>query len=161
MSNLLMESQGTNGNGDTCRFWSPLIPLKINIFMWRFLNNGLNPFQSIEKRYSSPIASLYLLRQSCGFSGSLFLYLLRGKQSVEENMGLDGFKFITVLFAVAIWMIWKWKNSILFAKGEDCAKKKSDDPFPAIQILSKLWINNRRPNLHINWDNWCTLPHNA
>ena len=46
-----------------------------------------------------------------------------------------GKSFLAVC-TVAIWLIWKWRNSILFAEGEEIAKKKKEDIFPAIQTLS-------------------------
>ena len=62
------------------------------------------------------------------------------------------------VYTLAIWLIWKGRNSILFAKREEIAKKKKEDIFSAIQNLSKLRIDNRNHNLSVNWDNWCSSP---
>ena len=50
MANLIKESQGSSGDGDTCFFWSNLIPTKINIFIWRFLRDALPTRSNLAKR---------------------------------------------------------------------------------------------------------------
>ena len=87
---------------------------------------------------------------------SLVEMLKKAIQKIGHNR-MWGNVFLAVC-AVVIWQIWKWRNAILFAKGNDVAKTKLEDPFPVIQNLSKLWISNRKHNLKINWDNWCIFP---
>ena len=49
-------------------------------------------------------------------------------------------KVLNGIFQFAIWAIWKWRNKVVNASLDSIASAKSEDVFPSIQRLSKLWL---------------------
>ena len=185
MTVLLQKEQEKGKPFDPGLFWSNLIPIKLNIFLWRFFRDALPTRFNMSKRglQLQSLACTFCEKNvetldHCFFNCTLvipvwkkiwawwdlkspLLSSVSSFKRVTQQMGKHQ-RWGNILLAVCVvasWQIWKWRNSIAFAKGEDSINLKSEDPFPAIQNLSKLWISNRKPNLPIIWDNWCTSPH--
>ena len=152
-----------------CLFWNAHIPIKVNIFLWRFLSDAIPTHFNLSKR-GVPIHSMECVL--CGnsvetsdhvfFSYPLAANLWRKIRAwwdvkysrlpstcsfklLAMQMGRfrkwDG--IFTVVCGIAIWRLWKWRNEILFAKMEEIPNKRSADSFLMVQSLSKLWIGNR------------------
>ena len=64
----------------------------------------------------------------------------------------------TASCAAALWMIWKWRNRILFAGSSEVDRIKVDDIFPHIQKMVAMWVKNRKPNTRLDLDKWCINP---
>ena len=157
---------------------------KENVFLWRFLSDALatrinlskkgiplqsmacifydNSVETFDHRFFSCSSVSSLWRKIWawwGLKSPMFSSVDMFKKTIQKmSQNRRWGNVFFVVCAVAIWQLWKWRNVILFAKGDDVAKKKSEDPFLVIQNLSKLWISNRKHNLKINWDNWCVFP---
>ncbi|GJT84139.1 hypothetical protein Tco_1058481 [Tanacetum coccineum] len=52
-------------------------------------------------------------------------------------------KILHGVLQCVIWVIWKWRNRIVNASPDSVDSIKDEDIFPAIQRISKNWINAR------------------
>ncbi|KAJ9561194.1 hypothetical protein OSB04_006354 [Centaurea solstitialis] len=181
MVKLLNGNQRSRDTVVFSRFWNNLLPIKLNLFLWRFLHDALPTRLNLSKRgisipslvcffCDSDVESLDHCFFTCYRSSNIWkkiwawwgfksprLTSSGSFKSLIQQMGKGrrcGNVFLAVC-VVTLWQIWKWRNSIYAAKGEDLSKKKSEDIFPFIQNLSKLWISNRNHRLHVNWGSWC------
>ncbi|GKD35663.1 hypothetical protein Tco_1251172, partial [Tanacetum coccineum] len=68
-------------------------------------------------------------------------------------------KVLNGVFQIALWVIWNWRNRVVYASGDLIAKTIEDDVFPAIQRVSKTWIAARLSTTKpANWNNWISKP---
>ena len=133
MANLIKESQRSSRDGDTCFFWSNLIPTKINIFIWRFLRDALPTRSNLAKRgislqslacifcdnnvetldhclFTCPSSSIIWKKiwawwdlKSHPLSSAAMFKMV--VQQMGQNRGWG--KLFIAVCAVAIWQIWK------------------------------------------------------
>ncbi|GJZ50986.1 RNA-directed DNA polymerase, eukaryota, reverse transcriptase zinc-binding domain protein [Tanacetum coccineum] len=63
-------------------------------------------------------------------------------------------KVLNGVFQIALWVIWNWRNRVIYASGDLIAKTIEDDVFPAIQRVSNSWIAARLSTTKpANWNN--------
>ncbi|KAJ9554911.1 hypothetical protein OSB04_009525 [Centaurea solstitialis] len=184
LTRLLMESHSSREDAEDGVFWSNLVPKKINIFIWRLLNRALPTRLTLSKR-GIVFHSLDCIRCeqevespdhcffSCSSSNILWKKIwawwdikspcissVSALKRLIQHLGSQhhwGHIFLAVCF-VTLWSIWNWRNSILFAEGEDIIKRKLEDHFAKVQTFSKLWISSRSHKVQVNWSNWVSSP---
>lgn len=59
---------------------------------------------------------------------------------------------------ILLWAIWKWRNQIIHADGDDLERAKQFDVFTYTQRLSLLCISNWSPHLAVDWSGWIANP---
>ncbi|KAJ9559906.1 hypothetical protein OSB04_005066 [Centaurea solstitialis] len=184
LSKLLHNTLASNTVENDQRFWSNLIPKKINIFLWRLFRGAVPIKWNLSKRgitipsldcvlCGNNIETLDHCFFTCSLSSAIWkkvwawwgiksplLTSVSSFKSMVQRMGTN--RKLRVVFssvcAITLWQIWRWRNSILFATDDAIIRKRSQDPFPSIQILSKLWIGSRNKKWQMNLSNWITAP---
>lgn len=161
-----------------------MIPIKVNIFFWRMINNGLPLKPSLITRgvqLDSTLCDLCNHEEETldhcffrcthtqglwrklwawwGLSTSRFVSLeALQTNSLFSNGPKNKRNVFNSVCWVALWAIWTKRNKIWHANEEDQITIKEEDLFPAIQRLAALWISSRRRNLKIAWENWISNP---
>nr|GEX01325.1 hypothetical protein [Tanacetum cinerariifolium] len=60
-------------------------------------------------------------------------------------------KVLNGVLQCVIWVVWKWRNKVVNAPLDSITSAKSEDIFPYIQRLSKLWIAARCSSIPFDW----------
>ncbi|KAJ9564448.1 hypothetical protein OSB04_000414 [Centaurea solstitialis] len=164
--------------------WNPLIPLKVNIFLWRLFKEAISTRFNLSKRgvHLNSLACIFCEDEvettdhclfSCTSSSNLWrkIWAWWGLNLPRLSSVSDFHNFvqqsgtsssfgsvIVAVCAVALWQLWRRRNDILHADEATIARQRYMDLFPSVQSLSKLWIGNRANNLNLNFDNWFSSP---
>ncbi|KAJ9551049.1 hypothetical protein OSB04_015094 [Centaurea solstitialis] len=164
--------------------WNNLVPIKVNITVWRMfldclptkgniLHRGI-PIESImcdicgkkaenqqhclvDCHYIFPVWRKILSWWSIPFRN------LQVNEVIQGFKGELGDKMIAGIFSAvcfsALWTIWAWRNRITHAIEDDRVKIREEDIFPRIQRVALLWISNRwKKNIQASWDRWISQP---
>nr|GEW65299.1 putative RNA-directed DNA polymerase, eukaryota, reverse transcriptase zinc-binding domain protein [Tanacetum cinerariifolium]GEW67941.1 putative RNA-directed DNA polymerase, eukaryota, reverse transcriptase zinc-binding domain protein [Tanacetum cinerariifolium] len=86
-----------------------------------------------------------------------------GHSYLEEDLELVEFGHpylvLNGVLQIALWVIWNWRNRVVYASWDLIAKTIEEDVFPAIQRVSKTWIAARLSTAKpANWNNWISKP---
>ena len=154
LSKLLHNSSGLNPGENALRFWSKLIPKKVNIFIRRLLKGAITTRWNLsQKGIMIPSLDCVLCGNNvetsdhclftCSFSSVLWKKVwawwgikapLLTSVSFFKNlvhwMGTSR-KLRDVFSAVCVVMLWqicRWRNNILFAGDDSANRKESEDP---------------------------------
>ncbi|GJY78321.1 RNA-directed DNA polymerase, eukaryota, reverse transcriptase zinc-binding domain protein [Tanacetum coccineum] len=177
---------GGNNVGKTHQ-WNPLIPRKINIFVWRLALNRLPLLMNLDDRgLDIPSVLCPLCNDAPESVNHLFLHCSKvklvwfkclswwGVSTVIHNMSVKEViagSFMKLLppclqnifqgvCLVTLWSVWKWINKVAHATIEFKSKEHDADIFSMIQANSLLWISNRwsKKSVIPNWKSWVTRP---
>ncbi|KAJ9541443.1 hypothetical protein OSB04_027949 [Centaurea solstitialis] len=161
-----------------CCKWSPLVPIKVNIFIWRLFLNALPTRDNLSRRRITMHSSNCVLCNSgrdvadhCFFTCPTIDGLWR---KIWSWVGISGARIKSVsefqvnsflppcplrrvlgfdsICMVALWCIWNWRNRILHCEDiQQSEKLMHEDLFPFVQRQSALWIFNRERKTTNNW----------
>ncbi|KAJ9562981.1 hypothetical protein OSB04_008141 [Centaurea solstitialis] len=169
MYNYLQQKVCQHPQSSLCNKWSSLVPIKVNILVWRLFLNALPTKVNLARR------GIVIHSTSCVFCNSgpdeadhcLFscskidglwrkVWSWMGLTDARLNSAQDfqtksfiqpcstrrlkGFDSICM---TVIWCIWSWRNRILHCDDLHVRRKMLEDLFPGIQRLSALWISSR------------------
>ena len=169
---------------DVPNFWSSLVPLKVNILVWRMMVNALPTKVNLQRR------GILLTSIECGLCHSreedLDHCLFRCNKldplwrkvwawcdlSGARTDSVISFKnmllthashrirneLVHAIIMATVWLIWNRRNRVVHSPQEDANKILQEDLFPAVQILANLWIFYRNPELKGFWQQWAPLP---
>ncbi|KAJ9553924.1 hypothetical protein OSB04_017969 [Centaurea solstitialis] len=169
-------------------YWSRFLPRKVNVFIWRLRHNALPTKENLEKRGIN-IASSSLSCVFCDSHVETLDHCFFGCRLVEpvwrkiwawwglsssRPSTVDNFvssasfsanqRFPNGIFKdvcyIALWSIWRWRNSIWKADEANAIKARAEDVFPGIMRQSALWISSRRTRPLI-LDSWSSCPWNS
>ena len=188
LSKIIQADMSTTVGGLNSNFlWSSTLPLKVNIFSWRLINNGIPLRPGLAKRgitldsmNCSFCDSVEETLDHCFFNCALIELIWRKlwswwNLSTQRPSNLDSMKvdiypvnepnFPRLVFlatcVVALWMIWKWRNRMVFAESSDVERIKAEDLFPHIQRTAALWDKSRKPSITLDLEKWCLNPQEA
>ncbi|GKA44379.1 RNA-directed DNA polymerase, eukaryota [Tanacetum coccineum] len=132
---------------DTPTHWIKCIPIKVNVFVWKALQDRL-PTRSNLVRINILIDSL-----SCPIcdgepedSSHLFFSLLLGERCDKLRLGAKSKEVLEGVFYVSWWSLWNFRNHLLFAD----SNPRKDAIFDEIVLRSFNWCL-ARGNRTLNW----------
>ncbi|PWA39473.1 reverse transcriptase domain, Reverse transcriptase zinc-binding domain protein [Artemisia annua] len=171
--------------GKKTHAWNPLIPRKVNIFVWRAVLDRLPVLTKIDTRgidiptVLCPLCEevpesldhiliacpkVKLIWRKC-FSwwgvkfpdgGMDFTDVING--SFCQHISSHLHKVFQGVCFVTMWAVWKLRNKMVHSRVEDKLAVGSEDIFAVIQSNTLLWISNRFPKGQFNWKAWITNP---
>nr|GEZ40125.1 hypothetical protein [Tanacetum cinerariifolium] len=158
--------------------WNSWVPKKVNICVWRALNNRLPALSNLDAQGVPIVSCNYVLCnastdsiQHClllcaktiliwrniwswwKFNPSVFSSLQEHLEFVP-SLSSSAKKIFQGVVYVAIWVIWDWRNRILHTSSF-CLH---EDIFAKVQTLSLLWLSNRSRKKSLRWSNWVLNP---
>ncbi|KAL4579128.1 hypothetical protein LXL04_015264 [Taraxacum kok-saghyz] len=163
--------------------WNVLVPRKINILLWRIVNDRIPTRLNLRDKGIELHSVLCPVCEEVGESSAhLFLAcadlvglwrkvtlwwgvippdLVSINKLVcwSETVRMDvetGRSFNAVVL-ITFWVIWNFRNNLLFGKN----KIRKDELFDEIRSRSYFWINNRRHKCKMSWDRWLSHPNMA
>ncbi|KAJ9560860.1 hypothetical protein OSB04_006020 [Centaurea solstitialis] len=185
LSKLLQKQMRVTGSSNGgIKQWNPLVPIKINVFIWRMLHNALPSLINLQAR------GIQVESTNCVFCGlereDLDHCLFRCCKveviwrkvwswckisaprfdSVASFNNLLRFhgqdqvktKIFHAISLVTLWAIWGWRNKVAHSDHDNIVKCLQEDIFPSVQRLAALWIVNRSPKAEICWRQWALSP---
>ncbi|KAJ9545577.1 hypothetical protein OSB04_025284 [Centaurea solstitialis] len=138
--------------------WNSLLPIKVNLFMWTLLNNGLprnclfcdGAEESGDHCFFSCPISINVWRKVWAWCDHTNASALQGK--------CPNTVITHAIYSISLCSLWSWRNRILHGRPHDLNRIKQEDLFPSIQNLSALWVGNMGRSSKINWSGWCKSP---
>ena len=138
--------------------WIKLLPIKINVFLWRLFNNGLPTRMNLAVRNIQVPSSSCVFCSSdpevedhCFFRCSKLASLWKKVASWWDIMGIPfdsvgSFgrnslfspstnqlnRVFAAISSVVVWAIWGWRNRLVFAKQEELHKFQNEDLFSLV-----------------------------
>ncbi|GJU50245.1 putative RNA-directed DNA polymerase [Tanacetum coccineum] len=156
-----------------CHRRNSWIPRKVNIFVWRASLNRLPTRANLASRHITLASSNCPVNNKISLtkddpevgedrneSGPLSHSVSSSHSYLEEDLDcMHMRKVLNGVFQIALWVIWNWRNRLVYASGDLIAKTIEEDVFPAIQRVSKTWIAACLSTAKsVNWNNWISKP---
>ncbi|GKC80703.1 RNA-directed DNA polymerase, eukaryota, reverse transcriptase zinc-binding domain protein [Tanacetum coccineum] len=158
--------------------WNSWVPKKVNIRVWRALNNRLPTLSNLEARGVPVVSCICVLCNASTdcvhhcllafpktiliwrkiwswwkFNPPDFSFLHELLEFVPPLSPLAKKVFQGVVY-VAIWALWDWRNRVLHTSSS-CLH---EDIFAKVQTLSLLWLSNRSRKKSLRWRDWVLNP---
>ncbi|GKA57899.1 putative RNA-directed DNA polymerase [Tanacetum coccineum] len=158
--------------------WNSWVPKKVNIRVWRALNNRLPTLSNLEARGVPVVSCICVLCNASTdcvhhcllacpktiliwrkiwswwkFNPPDFSSLHELLEFVPPLSPLAKKVFQGVVY-VAIWALWDWRNRVLHTSSS-CLH---EDIFAKVQTLSLLWLSNRSRKKSLRWRDWVLNP---
>ncbi|GJY60883.1 RNA-directed DNA polymerase, eukaryota, partial [Tanacetum coccineum] len=159
--------------------WSNLLPIKVNIFIWRLcldrlphrLNLSLRGLEIESLRCPScytGIESADHIFFTCSLAKEVWRLIFKwGEFSAQQ---LNSFSYcrswlgsfsgskikcdhLLVINVATCWTLWKYRNAIIFSSHQ----MRKCDIFDNIRLVSFSWLKNRGNHLS-NWQDWLKTP---
>ena len=168
--------------GDPVTVWYKYLPKRVNIFIWRALQNRLPTRFNLSKR-GFPLESICCpvcniggemldhLFFKCVLAVDLWKVIARWcnvvfptNSSIKEWLTWVDIqrwkkmvkKRMKIIILTTCWMIWRFRNATVF--DEDKIKKSSI--FDSIVLYSFSWLKNRDSKSDVIWNSWMCCPFN-
>ncbi|GJR23759.1 putative ribonuclease H-like domain-containing protein [Tanacetum coccineum] len=144
LQNLLLADSKLNFH----HIWNSWIPHKVNICVWRasldklptrsnLILRGVNVSSVLCPLCDAEVESVEHCLIKCLWIGNF--------RCPRVNKVLNG------VLQCVIWVVWKWRNKVVNAPLDSIISAKSEDIFPSIQRLSKLWIAACCSSIPLDW----------
>ncbi|GJY51581.1 RNA-directed DNA polymerase, eukaryota, reverse transcriptase zinc-binding domain protein [Tanacetum coccineum] len=172
LSNSIQNLLLTDSKLDFHHIWNSWISCKVNICVWRALLDklatrsnlilrGVNvssvlcplcdmEVESVEHCLIKCLPVSLVWRKIWGWLHLDYLISFHSFSIFDFALGKIGNfrcprlnKVLNGALQCVIWVVWKWRNKVVNALLDSITSVKSEDIFPSIQRLSKLWIATR------------------
>nr|XP_043614015.1 uncharacterized protein LOC122585965 [Erigeron canadensis] len=155
--------------------WNPLIPKKVNMFIWRLLRNAIPTRMNLFARGIDVNTFMCVLCTagidfndhlfgSCSFSIQVWKKLRSWLQIDDLSLALphqmmawlDTYhkEILEAIFFLWWWCFWKHRNNLVFEKEATSSK----NVFSPIVSLSFLWMSSRCKSTIFSWPLWRISP---
>lgn len=160
--------------------WGNLIPMKVNIFVWRLLLNRLPTRMAIAGKGISisntccPICGLFEedvehLFFLCEVAIKMWELIFKWldvqcgnfRNHIELFHKLDSMKMpaikkqvLQVVGCTSLWFLWKYRNDVV----HDSKKIQKSMIIDGIQEFSFRWFSTRQKKVKVNWGDWIHNP---
>ncbi|KAK9058373.1 hypothetical protein SSX86_023214 [Deinandra increscens subsp. villosa] len=156
--------------------WCKLIPLKVNLFMWRAVQNRVATYDQLVKRgvqttsvlcplCGSMDESICHLLSGCSFSSAvwslvaswvkifnMFFFSVVDIVKAVDFLPLENttrMALCAILFTTC-WVIWLERNEAIFNKRQHSVNRVFND----IKSVSFHWVGNRLKSRKLSWEDW-------
>ncbi|GKB54429.1 RNA-directed DNA polymerase, eukaryota, reverse transcriptase zinc-binding domain protein, partial [Tanacetum coccineum] len=163
--------------------WSKVIPIKLNVFVWRMFLDKLPTRSNLSNRgldipcilcliYANVVETMNHLLFGCSMYMDLLQLLCRWwniqtpllSDPTSWETWFNNLKFknlqklaLEASFFSMWWHIWIYRNAILFSS----KKPLKSSIFDSIMSHTWLWVTSRCKKLNVNWVAWLNDPLNA
>ncbi|GJX66973.1 RNA-directed DNA polymerase, eukaryota, reverse transcriptase zinc-binding domain protein [Tanacetum coccineum] len=160
--------------------WNRLIPIKVNVFIWRLILNKLPTRVNLDRKdidvgsilcpiCMEDVETANHIFFSCNMAKDLWSMFAKWwdidipvcANSTDWFEWLDDLNvsnkvrsFIEGVGDSLLWHIWKFRNELIFSS----TPPKKALLWDSIVSLSFLWISSRNLNCNLNWGHWLQYP---
>ncbi|GJU16546.1 RNA-directed DNA polymerase, eukaryota [Tanacetum coccineum] len=133
-------------SGDTETRWNNIVPIKVNILVWRIRLDRLPTRENLIVR---GIDILSILCPSCGDAmednDNVFVKCVIAIDAVNVRQKARG--VLEAIFISSVWVMWQYRNKVIV----EAVKMKKSVMFDRIVSHSFEWCSSRGKNVFSNW----------